>query len=267
MKNYYEILEVNRKATTEQIRTSFRKLALKHHPDKNSGSAESELVFRSLHEAYSILSSEEAKSRYDRYLDNSTVQKGFKKASLSRAGTGQVSIVEDLCSQLNYIFWEIEDIFTPGKNNIDLDIKKYSGNSLRRWLLTILIFIDRWVFTPSGYGDHFFQARLIDERQSYETISRGFNPFHHNPYMSFSGYFYKLRVRLDKFINRIQASDLKAELPGSQLQLIDSVYEALNMSYHYLGSIQMIITGNRDSVIPFVHRQGFSDREVSGLLN
>ncbi|MBB6481890.1 J domain-containing protein [Spirochaeta isovalerica] len=265
LKNYYEILNVDRTSSQEQIKAAFRKLAQIHHPDKNSGSSRSGLIFRSIHEAYSILSREEKRKQYDNYLENSRIQP--VQSGPASGATDDESAVETLCSRLNFIFWEIEDIFTPGKNKADLDIRKYSGASIRRWLLTILIFIDRWVLTPAGYGDYFFQARLIDNRQSYETLTKSFNPFHHNPYMSFNGYFYKIRLRLDKFINGIRLSDLQEKLPGSELTLMDCIYESLNMSYHYLGAIHMILSGKSETVPHFTHKPGFSDRESPILLS
>ncbi|MBN2658378.1 MAG: J domain-containing protein [Spirochaetales bacterium] len=265
MKTYYDILELNRNATPDQVKTAFRKLAQIHHPDKNAGSPRSEFIFRSLHEAYSVLSEEAKRKQYDNYLENSRIQ----TASPPKPGAAksEETMVETLCSRLNFIFWEIEDIFTPGKNKADLDIRKYSGASIRKWLLRILIFADRWVLTPSGYGDYFFQARLIESRHSYETLTKDFNPFHHNPYMSFNGYFYKIRLRLDKFINGIRLSDLQQKLPGSELTLTDCIYETLNMSYHYLGAIHMIMGGKSETIPEYPHKPGFSDRENPIMLN
>lgn len=265
--NFYETLGLSRTATAEQIRTSFRKLAQLHHPDKNPGSLDSEIRFRSIHEAYSVLSDEESKIPYDLYLDSSRIQRNLQKAATQRPSGPSLTPAENLCSQLNYIFWEIEDIFSPAKNTFDLDIRKYGGNSIRKWLLEILIFIDRWILTPAGYGDYFYQARLIDERESYDTIAKGFNPFLHNPYLSFSGYFYKLKTRFDKFSARITPSDLNRPVKGTDYRILDSFYETLNMSYHYLGAIQLVMSGRSDGISPFAHRRGFSQRETPRLLN
>lgn len=63
----YEVLGVARDASTDQIKSAYRKLALKHHPDRNPGDKEAEQVFREAAEAYSVLSDPEKRSRYDRY--------------------------------------------------------------------------------------------------------------------------------------------------------------------------------------------------------
>jgi molecular chaperone DnaJ len=64
---YYEVLEVTRTVEFEEIKRSYRKLAVKHHPDKNPGDSEAEGRFREIAEAYDILGDTEKRSAYDRY--------------------------------------------------------------------------------------------------------------------------------------------------------------------------------------------------------
>lgn len=66
-RDYYEILEIERSATQEEIKKAFRRLAVKHHPDKNQGNGDSEEKFKEINEAYEILSNEEKKSVYDQF--------------------------------------------------------------------------------------------------------------------------------------------------------------------------------------------------------
>lgn len=65
MQDYYDILKVPRDADPEQIKKSFRKLALKYHPDRNPGNTAAEDQFKKINEAYSVLSDPDKKSRYD----------------------------------------------------------------------------------------------------------------------------------------------------------------------------------------------------------
>lgn len=65
MKNLYEILEINKHASQEEIKKSFRKLAIKYHPDKNRDNKESEEKFKEINKAYEILSDENKKNYYD----------------------------------------------------------------------------------------------------------------------------------------------------------------------------------------------------------
>lgn len=66
-RDYYEILEVSRTASAEDLKRSYRKLAVKFHPDKNPGDATAEEKFKELGEAYDILSDPEKRSAYDRF--------------------------------------------------------------------------------------------------------------------------------------------------------------------------------------------------------
>src|ERR1700748_3381113 len=62
-KNYYEILGIDKKATQDDIKKAFRKLAQKHHPDKGGD----ESKFKEITEAYSVLGDERKRREYDSY--------------------------------------------------------------------------------------------------------------------------------------------------------------------------------------------------------
>ncbi len=66
-KDYYEILNVDRNASEEEIKKAYRRLALKYHPDRNPGDKYAEEKFKEINEAYEVLSDPEKRARYDRY--------------------------------------------------------------------------------------------------------------------------------------------------------------------------------------------------------
>ncbi len=66
-RDYYEVLLVERTATEDDIRRSYRKLALKYHPDRNQGDPAAEAAFKEATEAFSILSDAEKRAHYDRF--------------------------------------------------------------------------------------------------------------------------------------------------------------------------------------------------------
>ncbi len=66
-RDYYEILTVTRTATGEEIKRSYRKLAVKYHPDKNPDDPSAEEKFKELGEAYDVLMDADKRSAYDRY--------------------------------------------------------------------------------------------------------------------------------------------------------------------------------------------------------
>lgn len=63
--DYYKILGVNRKATKDEIKKAYRKLALKYHPDKNRDNKEAEEKFKEISEAYAVLSNDAKRKQYD----------------------------------------------------------------------------------------------------------------------------------------------------------------------------------------------------------
>ena len=69
MTTYYENLEVSREAPLEEIRTAYRRLALKYHPDKNPGDKVAEDRFKQISEAYQVLADPEKRQLYDLYGD------------------------------------------------------------------------------------------------------------------------------------------------------------------------------------------------------
>ncbi len=66
-RDYYEILGVEKTATSDTIKKAYRKLAIRYHPDKNPGDQEAEEKFKEAAEAYEVLSDDNKRSRYDQF--------------------------------------------------------------------------------------------------------------------------------------------------------------------------------------------------------
>lgn len=66
-KDYYEILDVDRSATTEEIKKAYKKLAFKYHPDRNPDDPESIDKFKEINEAYQVLGNENKRAQYDSF--------------------------------------------------------------------------------------------------------------------------------------------------------------------------------------------------------
>src|SRR6266513_4378025 len=73
-RDYYEVLEVERTATDEQIKRAYRKLAVKFHPDKNPDDPHAEEKFKELGEAYDVLMDPDKRAAYDRFGHAAFVQ-------------------------------------------------------------------------------------------------------------------------------------------------------------------------------------------------
>lgn len=95
---YYEILEVNRQATDDEIKKSYRRLAMKYHPDRNPDNPEAERKFKEAAEAYDILRDPEKRARYDRF--------GFAGVQ-NGAGGGGFGNSEDIFSHFSDIFGDL----------------------------------------------------------------------------------------------------------------------------------------------------------------
>ena len=66
-RDYYEVLGVNRTATDQEIKSAYRRLAVKYHPDKNPNDASAEEKFKEAAEAYSVLADADQRQRYNRF--------------------------------------------------------------------------------------------------------------------------------------------------------------------------------------------------------
>jgi molecular chaperone DnaJ len=77
-RDYYEVLGIGREASDQEIKSAYRKLALKYHPDRNPGDHQAEEQFKEAAEAYAVLADDEKRALYDR----------FGHAGVSGAGAG-----------------------------------------------------------------------------------------------------------------------------------------------------------------------------------
>ncbi|MDC3024850.1 molecular chaperone DnaJ [Candidatus Pelagibacter sp.] len=66
-RDYYDVLGINKSANSDEIKTAYRKLAVKYHPDKNPGNKKAEEKFKEASEAYGILSDKNKKENYDNF--------------------------------------------------------------------------------------------------------------------------------------------------------------------------------------------------------
>ena len=66
-RDYYDVLGVQKKATSQELKSAYRKLAKKYHPDTNPGDAKAEQMFKEVTEAYNVLSDDEKRKLYDQF--------------------------------------------------------------------------------------------------------------------------------------------------------------------------------------------------------
>lgn len=95
-RDYYEVLEVSKNASADEIKKAYRKKAIQFHPDKNPGNKEAEEKFKEAAEAYEILSDEQKRAQYDRF--------GHSAPGGFGGHTGGGFSMEDIFSQFGDIF-------------------------------------------------------------------------------------------------------------------------------------------------------------------
>jgi len=77
-RDYYEVLGIDRNAGTEDIKKAYRKMAIKHHPDRNPGDKDAEEKFKEAAEAYEVLSDPEKRRRYDQFGHEGVRSTGYQ---------------------------------------------------------------------------------------------------------------------------------------------------------------------------------------------
>jgi molecular chaperone DnaJ len=87
-RDYYDILGLKRSASDKEIKSAYRKLARKHHPDVNPGDKKAEERFKEINQAYEVLSDPKTRAKYDRYGEQWQQAEAFEKARQQAGAQG-----------------------------------------------------------------------------------------------------------------------------------------------------------------------------------
>nr|CAB3460301.1 unnamed protein product [Digitaria exilis] len=135
-KSYYDVLQVPKGASEDQIKRSYRKLALKYHPDKNPDNEEANKRFAEINNAYEVLTDQEKRKIYDRYGEEGLKQ--FQGQGGGRGGGGMN--IQDIFSSFfgggGGMEEEEEQIVKGDEVIVELDASLedlYMGGSLKVW--------------------------------------------------------------------------------------------------------------------------------------
>ena len=121
-RDYYNVLGVQKNSSPEQIKAAYRKLAVKHHPDKNPGDKTSEEKFKEASEAYHVLSDKERKQNYDNFG-----HAAFENGAGGRGGFGNF----DFSNHFSDIFEDFFSDFGGGGRGRRSRKSNFRGSDLR----------------------------------------------------------------------------------------------------------------------------------------
>ena len=117
MSNYYDLLGVAKDASEKEIRQAYRRLARQYHPDVNKNDDAAEEKFKQINEAYSVLSDEESRPKYDRYGDKWRQASEYNQAGPPAGGyRWTVSDGDDMFSAFGGRGSMFEDFFHSGQS-------------------------------------------------------------------------------------------------------------------------------------------------------
>ncbi|MGE4298717.1 MAG: molecular chaperone DnaJ [Desulfovibrionaceae bacterium] len=120
-RDYYEVLGVDKSASEDEIKKSYRKLAMQYHPDRNPGDAESENMFKEAAEAYDVLRDPEKRARYDQF--------GFN--GMNGNGYHGFSNTEDIFSHFSDIFGDLFGFSMGASQGRSRGPRPQAGSDLR----------------------------------------------------------------------------------------------------------------------------------------
>ncbi|KAH0461526.1 hypothetical protein IEQ34_009101 [Dendrobium chrysotoxum] len=131
-KSYYEVLQVPKGASDEQIKRAYRKLALKYHPDKNQGNEEANKRFAEINNAYEVLTDSEKRGIYDRYGEE-----GLRQHAAG-GGRGPGMNIQDIFSSFFGGSTREEEERIPRGDDVIVELDAsledlYMGGSLKVW--------------------------------------------------------------------------------------------------------------------------------------
>ena len=103
-RDFYDVLGVSKNASPEELKSAYRKLAVKHHPDKNPGDKTSEDKFKEAGEAYGILSDQGKKQNYDNFGHAAFEGGGGRQSS------GLVELIFQIFLKTSLVILVVEDL-------------------------------------------------------------------------------------------------------------------------------------------------------------
>lgn len=186
---YYNILGLDSSASKDEIRSSFRKLALRYHPDRNVAKENAHAAFIAIHNAYKVLINKATRKEYDAYLANTSA-----RAEASQRYSRKLDPkVQETLSVFNSTLWDLEDLLKRIDNeNMSLVVGRIT---LYDYVLNLLGYLESSILNESDRFSN-FSAKQCKSKLHIEN------------------YFYLLRMEIDKHLRELykETDDSPGEL-------------------------------------------------------
>lgn len=186
--NYYELLGVEPTATTEEIKSAFRRQAMKYHPDRNQGNKQAEEQFKKINEAYDCLSNALKRDSYDEKLRREQSANTYHNAYRSNdfygnsyQSTSEQHFEEDHPEQEETLREYLQEILYAserGRNNLrqhiqSLRLSNLAGNMPRLHYLILMVM--GYALLQNEKGIFFFARDIKDEASCIRIIEKTFS--------------------------------------------------------------------------------------------
>ncbi len=172
---YYSILGLDTGASKQEIRSSFRQLALRYHPDRNVAKKNAHAVFIAVHNAYRVLINDKTRKEYDAYLSNTA----SRAVANQRHSRKQDPRVLETLSVLNSTLWDLEDLLKRMDNeNMTLSVGKIT---LYDYVLDLLGYLENAILNEGDRFSNFANKRCKSR-------------------LHLDNYFFSLRMEIEKHL-------------------------------------------------------------------
>lgn len=265
---HYRILGVNPLATAEQIKSRYRELALRHHPDQNKGSPEAQALFITIRNAWEILGNPEKKKKYDSYLaarvapppsaPGGTRKTVARKPSHGHQASGDLpkgssAFSGDMARQagqsMETLLWDIDDLARQRSYGY-MNYLEY-----RKIMFQILCCLYRWILRPSGYTEIILEKLNLEQAGAATLADRIYRIDASRlqfPLQGISEFWYLLRQPLETWLKNLDTLPWDAPIQGTPLRIMDAWIEAQNCITHYLGGIRQLQNVYQSKLEPYV---------------